>query len=123
MAMLLVEAHGSGFKVHDEAVKVLSAIKNPIAVVAIAGRYRCGKSFLINQLLEKPGAFNVGDTTNACTKVSTVARRCGCSALCCCLLPSWLGLSARCTGSPSVNSPTSARTTSRKAFCPAYDYA
>jgi len=86
MAMLLVEAHGSGFMVHDEAVKVLSAIKNPIAVVAIAGRYRCGKSFLINQLLEKPGAFNVGDTTNACTKVSTVASGVAalrCAAACC----------------------------------------
>jgi hypothetical protein len=37
-------------------------------VVAIAGKYRAGKSFLLNHLIGKVGCFNVGDTTNACTK-------------------------------------------------------
>ena len=36
--------------------------------MAIAGKYRAGKSFLLNRLIGEVGCFNVGNTTNACTK-------------------------------------------------------
>jgi hypothetical protein len=59
------------FEVSREAVAYLSSIKGPVAVVAIAGLYRTGKSYLLNLLLGRDRAeamFNVGATVNACTK-------------------------------------------------------
>ena len=40
----------------------------PAAVVAVAGRYRSGKSFLLNQLSGSVGAFGVGDTVESHTR-------------------------------------------------------
>ena len=50
-------------------------INHKIGVIAVAGKYRTGKSFLMNRILlnkkgEKTG-FGVGPTINPCTKVST----------------------------------------------------
>jgi GTPase Era involved in 16S rRNA processing len=39
-----------------------------VAVVAIAGPYRTGKSFLANRLLNQSRGFEIGSTTQACTK-------------------------------------------------------
>ena len=43
-----------------------------IGIIAVAGKYRTGKSFLLNRiLLNKSGntsGFNVGPTINPCTK-------------------------------------------------------
>ena len=36
--------------------------------MAIAGKYRGGKSYVLNHLINQPGCFGVGNTTNACTK-------------------------------------------------------
>jgi hypothetical protein len=62
------------FSVDPQALELLRGINGPVAVVAVAGLYRTGKSYLLNQLLadEKSdgsgGGFNVGGTVNACTK-------------------------------------------------------
>jgi len=49
-------------------------MNSKIAVIAVAGKYRTGKSFLLNRiLLDKQGnttGFGVGPTINPCTKVS-----------------------------------------------------
>lgn len=50
-------------------------VNHKIGVVAVAGKYRTGKSFLMNRILlgkqgEKTG-FGVGPTINPCTKVSS----------------------------------------------------
>ena len=46
-------------------------IKERVAVIAVAGKYRTGKSFLLNRILlnkkDKCG-FGVGPTINPCTK-------------------------------------------------------
>ena len=62
-----------GFQVSEEAIKFLSSIKEKIGVVAVAGKYRTGKSFLLNRvILDKvKGGFSVGPTINPCTKVSS----------------------------------------------------
>lgn len=42
---------------------------NQIALISVVGKYRTGKSFLLNKILiEKVGAFKIGSTQKACTK-------------------------------------------------------
>ncbi|KAJ1457194.1 P-loop containing nucleoside triphosphate hydrolase protein [Pelagophyceae sp. CCMP2097] len=59
------------YVVSEEALELLAGIEAPLAVVAIAGLWRTGKSYLLNQfsgaVAEKKG-FAVGATVNACTK-------------------------------------------------------
>jgi hypothetical protein len=60
-----------GFAVTKEAIEFLSTIENEqLGVVAIAGKYRTGKSFLVNRILldKREGGFGVGSTIKACTK-------------------------------------------------------
>ena len=63
----------------ESTLTVLSQIKGPVAVVAIAGGYRTGKSWFLNQLLphspegdqllpQSAGGFTVGHTTEAQTQ-------------------------------------------------------
>jgi hypothetical protein len=60
------------FLVNPQAVAFLESLGNkPLAVVALAGPYRHGKSFLLNRVIlqHPPGVgFDVGETVNACTK-------------------------------------------------------
>lgn len=46
---------------------MLSALEPPIAVLAVAGKFRTGKSFLLNRLLGQQHGFEVGPTVEACT--------------------------------------------------------
>lgn len=41
-----------------------------VAIIAVAGKYRTGKSFLLNRILldKHQGGFGVGPTINPCTK-------------------------------------------------------
>ncbi|ETI36620.1 hypothetical protein F443_17284, partial [Phytophthora nicotianae P1569] len=74
LPFVLVDDDG-GFSVNPEACAVLERVKSRLVVVAVAGLYRTGKSFLLNMLVkgvsgsrqEQPG-FAVGGTVNACTK-------------------------------------------------------
>ncbi len=56
------------FIVHEEAIQLLNKYHTPIAVVAVAGKYRTGKSYLLNILTGDSCGFEVGNTVNACTK-------------------------------------------------------
>lgn len=59
----------SEFHATDEAVDFLKSIPAPIGVVAVAGMYRTGKSYLLNRIiLNRKKGFSVGPTVNACTK-------------------------------------------------------
>jgi hypothetical protein len=49
----------------------MSSIEGPVGLVAVAGLYRTGKSYLLNRmLLNRSDGFGVGPTINPCTKVS-----------------------------------------------------
>ncbi|XP_072203741.1 guanylate-binding protein 1-like [Excalfactoria chinensis] len=50
------------------ALAVLRGVTQPVVVVAIAGLYRTGKSFLMNQLAQKRVGFPLGPTVHAETK-------------------------------------------------------
>ncbi|XP_032103708.1 LOW QUALITY PROTEIN: guanylate-binding protein 2 [Sapajus apella] len=54
--------------VNPEALKILSAITQPVVVVAIVGLYRTGKSYLMNRLAGKNKGFPLGSTVKSHTK-------------------------------------------------------
>jgi len=45
-----------------EAIDFLTSVQQPLAVIAIVGMYRTGKSFIMNQLLNRTDGFDVGST-------------------------------------------------------------
>ena len=50
---------------------MLMGIKEKVGVIAVAGKYRTGKSFLLNRILlgkKDQSGFGVGPTINPCTK-------------------------------------------------------
>jgi len=58
--------------VSEEARVMLSSVKEKIGVIAVAGKYRTGKSFLLNRIIlnkTDESGFGVGPTINPCTKV------------------------------------------------------
>ena len=50
-ALPLITVTDGHFQVNEETASLLSQIEEPIAVLCIAGLYRTGKSFILNQLL------------------------------------------------------------------------
>ena len=68
--MPLIECHDGEFKPNIETLKWISAHKRKFGVIACGGKYRTGKSFLLNRLSEcsSEDGFGVGDTIQACTK-------------------------------------------------------
>ncbi|KAJ7539848.1 hypothetical protein O6H91_11G111700 [Diphasiastrum complanatum] len=68
-AMRLVYCDEKGkFKMDAEAVAALQLAKEPLGVVAICGRARQGKSYILNQLLGRSRGFKVAPTHRPCTK-------------------------------------------------------
>ncbi|KAM9242781.1 guanylate-binding protein 5-like [Dugong dugon] len=64
----LIENINEQLMVNQEALKILSAITQPVVVVAIVGLYRTGKSYLMNKLAGKKQGFSVGSTVQSHTK-------------------------------------------------------
>lgn len=59
----------AGYTFGEEAQAILAGTPGKIAVVAVAGMYRTGKSYLLNRmLLGRSDGFGVGPTINPCTK-------------------------------------------------------
>ncbi|GJP39214.1 hypothetical protein CLOM_g23607 [Closterium sp. NIES-68] len=56
------------FRMDPEAVSALRRLRGPLGVVAVCGRARQGKSFILNQLLGRSSGFTVGPTYRPCTK-------------------------------------------------------
>ena len=68
----LISQQGTGpeskLVIHDEGLAVLKSLgTTPVATVSVAGMYRTGKSFFMNQLMGRSG-FVVGNTTTSCTR-------------------------------------------------------
>ncbi len=55
-------------QVCEEASKLLRAIRTPVGVIAVAGRARTGKSFILNQLLGQSTGFRLAHSHRPCTK-------------------------------------------------------
>ena len=56
------------FSLCPEAVRILQDVGEPLAVVCVAGLARTGKSFLLNQLLNRKKGFEVASRVGSCTR-------------------------------------------------------
>jgi hypothetical protein len=65
---LVTIAKDGSFELLPSTIKKLKQLEGPVAVIAIAGLYRTGKSYLLNRLLGKQKGFAVGPTVQPCTK-------------------------------------------------------
>ena len=63
-----VDPNTKALHVTDDARRALSGISTGVSVCAVAGVYRTGKSYILNQLAEHERAFGTGSTVQACTK-------------------------------------------------------
>ncbi|XP_052035071.1 guanylate-binding protein 5-like isoform X2 [Apodemus sylvaticus] len=66
--MCLIRNTEEHLMTNQEALRILSAITQPVVVVAIVGLYRTGKSYLMNKLAGKERGFSVGSTVQSHTK-------------------------------------------------------
>ncbi|KAM4651720.1 guanylate-binding protein 7-like [Discoglossus pictus] len=65
----IIENNEKGeFHVNQQALNILSQITQHVVVVAIAGLYRTGKSYLLNRLAGKTSGFPLGSTVESKTK-------------------------------------------------------
>ncbi|XP_012516557.1 PREDICTED: interferon-induced guanylate-binding protein 1 isoform X1 [Propithecus coquereli] len=64
----LIENTKGQLMVNPEALKILSALTQPMVVVAIVGLYRTGKSYLMNKLAGQKKGFSLGSTVQSHTK-------------------------------------------------------
>ncbi|XP_062960960.1 guanylate-binding protein 2 [Cynocephalus volans] len=64
----LIENTTGQLVVNQEALKILSAVTQPVVVVAIVGLYRTGKSYLMNKLAGQKKGFSLGSTVQSHTK-------------------------------------------------------
>lgn len=61
----------------EEAIALLKNFKEKIGVIVVAGKYRTGKSFLLNKILLNQAdnkGFGVGPTINPYTKVRLITN-------------------------------------------------
>nr|XP_048309692.1 guanylate-binding protein 1-like [Myodes glareolus] len=64
----LIENVKGQLTANEEALEILSNIKQPVVVVAIVGLYRTGKSYLMNKLAGQKSGFPLGSTVQSKTK-------------------------------------------------------
>ncbi|KAM9259226.1 guanylate-binding protein 1-like [Morus bassanus] len=65
---LIANTPTEGLVVRQEALRVLSEVTQPVVVVAIAGPYRTGKSYLMNRLAGRRRGFSLGSSVQSHTK-------------------------------------------------------
>ncbi|CAO2600258.1 Guanylate-binding protein 1 [Lemmus lemmus] len=64
----LIENSDQQLVANQEALDIMSAIKQPVVVVATVGFYHTGKSYLMNKLAGKQKGFSLGSTVQSHTK-------------------------------------------------------
>ena len=68
LQLLRVDEATGAFELGEDALEALSAADGPVGVVAVCGRARQGKSYVLNRLLGRSSGFTVGPTVRPCTK-------------------------------------------------------
>lgn len=78
-SIALLSQQSGKLRLNNEALKLLETINKPVAVLAICGPYRTGKSYFLSRFLGIPDAFEVGHTLDSCTHgiwMSTTVLEC-----------------------------------------------
>lgn len=67
---LILHYEREGFRITPEGLALLNSIDKKIGVISVAGKYRTGKSYLLNKIILDINSkgFGVGPTINPCTK-------------------------------------------------------
>lgn len=67
---ITIDEESEQFEVSPEAMGFLASLPREklIKVVAVAGPYRTGKSFLMNRFMGQMSGFEIGSTIESCTK-------------------------------------------------------
>lgn len=68
MEFVTADDETGAFTVNPAALTLLRGITDDVAIVAIAGLQRTGKSFLLDQLTGLKAGFAIGNTQKACTR-------------------------------------------------------
>ncbi|XP_051021683.1 guanylate-binding protein 1-like [Acomys russatus] len=63
----LIENSSKKLVANQEALEILSAVKQPVVVVAIVGLYHRGKSYLMNKMAGEQKSFSLGCTVQSHT--------------------------------------------------------
>ncbi|XP_051865901.1 guanylate-binding protein 1-like [Pristis pectinata] len=66
--MALVYNTDGKLQVNPDALSVLQSVEDPLIVVAVAGAYRTGKSYLLNRIAKIKMGFSLGSTVETHTK-------------------------------------------------------
>ena len=64
---IVCNADGS-YSVHEAGAALLASLGRKVACIMVVGKYRTGKSFLLNQLLAQKNSFSVGNTVESHTR-------------------------------------------------------
>ncbi|XP_044138144.1 guanylate-binding protein 2-like [Bufo gargarizans] len=65
---LIENVNGNTLVINKDAEKILLEISQPVVVIAIVGKYRTGKSYLMNKLAGKRSGFALGSSIQSKTK-------------------------------------------------------
>ena len=68
LPFIQVDANTSKLFITDEARAALSGLHGSVGVCSVAGLYRTGKSFILNQLAGQDAGFGIGSSVQAHTK-------------------------------------------------------
>jgi Guanylate-binding protein, N-terminal domain len=68
LELIRYNTHTTKFELGEEALQSLRRIRGPVGVIAVSGRARQGKSFILNQLLGRSTGFQVAPSVRPCTK-------------------------------------------------------
>ncbi len=73
----LVTLDNGAYVAHEPTLQWLSEQREPFSILACAGKFRTGKSFLLNRFLKMPPGkgFGVGETVQACTRGIWLCKR------------------------------------------------
>eukprot|EP00826_Nyctotherus_ovalis_P034713 TRINITY_DN2912_c0_g5_i1.p1 TRINITY_DN2912_c0_g5~~TRINITY_DN2912_c0_g5_i1.p1 ORF type:complete len:806 (-),score=295.59 TRINITY_DN2912_c0_g5_i1:353-2770(-) len=74
-AIPLIRLQKDTFVLEPEAVELLKQISAPVSFLCVCGKYRTGKSYLLNKVLLGSRGFSIGSTINACTKGLWIWKR------------------------------------------------
>lgn len=73
----LLTCNDGSFELCKETLEWLGSLDEPFGIISCAGKFRTGKSFLLNRILDsKPcRGFGVGETVQACTKGLWISKK------------------------------------------------